>query len=164
MTNIYNFTAKQLDKHELKLEAYKGQVLLIVNVASQCRFTAQYSELEKLYRAYKDQGFTILAFPCNQFGEQEPGSAYEIQAFCQTNYNISFPLFAKVEVKGSAAHPLFKFLTAHSPGLLGSKTIKWNFTKFLVDRAGKPVQRFAPISPPSKLEQAIVRQLSYEEH
>ena len=133
------------------LAAYAGKVLLIVNVASKCGFTPQYAGLEALYRQYRDRGFAVLAFPCNQFGGQEPGSASEIATFCSTNYDVTFPLFAKVAVNGADADPLWTYLKAARPGLAGSKGIKWNFTKFLVDRAGNVVERYAPTTTPEAI-------------
>lgn len=145
-----------LNNGELKsLKDYEGQVILIVNTASKCGFTPQYDGLQALYEEYKDKGFTILAFPCDQFGHQEPGGDSEIQQFCSLNFNISFPLFKKIEVNGSNASPLFNQLKADAPGLLGSKGIKWNFTKFLVNRDGKTVERFAPATKPDALKRKI---------
>ncbi|HTM76400.1 MAG TPA: glutathione peroxidase [Devosia sp.] len=156
--SIYDFTADLLNGENVSLERWRGQVLLIVNTASQCGFTPQYAGLETLYRTHKDQGLTVLGFPCNQFGAQEPGSAAEIGAFCEKNYGVSFPVFAKIEVNGAGAHPLFKYLTHDKPGILGTEAIKWNFTKFLVDRAGEPVARYAPRTRPEELE-ALVQKL-----
>jgi glutathione peroxidase len=130
------------------LSDFAGQVLLIVNTASKCGFTPQYKELEALWRTYKDRGFAVLAFPCNQFGAQEPGDAAEIASFCSLTYDVTFPVFAKIDVNGSNAAPLFQALKAQAPGVLGTEGIKWNFTKFLVDRAGKVVERFAPTTNP----------------
>lgn len=145
-----------LNNGELKsLKDYEGQVILIVNTASKCGFTPQYDGLQALYEEYKDKGFTILAFPCDQFGHQEPGDDSEIQQFCSLNFNVSFPLFKKIEVNGSNASPLFNQLKADAPGLLGSKGIKWNFTKFLVNRDGKTVERFAPATKPDALKRKI---------
>ncbi|MGB2426308.1 MAG: glutathione peroxidase [Alteromonas sp.] len=145
-----------LNNGELKsLKDYEGQVILIVNTASKCGFTPQYDGLQALYEEYKDKGFTILAFPCDQFGHQEPGGDSEIQQFCSLNFNVSFPLFKKIEVNGSNASPLFNQLKADAPGLLGSKGIKWNFTKFLVNRDGKTVERFAPATKPDALKRKI---------
>jgi glutathione peroxidase len=134
------------------METYRGQMLLIVNVASKCGFTSQYAGLEALYRHYRDKGFTVLGFPCDQFAHQEPGSDAEIQSFCSLTYDVTFPLFAKIEVNGSGAHPLFTFLKKAKPGLLGSETIKWNFTKFLVNREGQVLKRYAPSDTPEKIE------------
>ncbi|UYY59141.1 glutathione peroxidase [Sphingomonas sp. S2-65] len=137
------------------LSAYAGQVLLIVNTASKCGFTPQYAELEALWRTYRDRGFAVLAFPCNQFGGQEPGDAAEIANFCSLTYDVSFPVFGKVDVNGPEAAPLFEHLKAQAPGLLGSTGIKWNFTKFLVDRDGRVVERYAPTTKPASLSGAI---------
>jgi len=134
------------------MENYRGQVLLIINVASKCGFTSQYAGLEALYRRYRDKGFTILGFPCDQFAHQEPGDEAEIQSFCSLTYDVTFPLFAKIEVNGSGAHPLFTFLKKARPGLLGSEAIKWNFTKFLVNREGQVLKRYAPSDTPEKIE------------
>jgi glutathione peroxidase len=149
--SIYSFHAKTIKGEEISLESYKGQVLLIVNTASQCGFTPQYAELQQVYEQYKDKGLAILGFPCNQFGGQEPGSEEEIAEFCSINYGVTFPIFAKVDVNGEKAHPLFKYLAEEAPGILGSKAIKWNFTKFLVDRNGKVRERYAPNTAPSKM-------------
>ncbi|MGO9337224.1 MAG: glutathione peroxidase [Terracidiphilus sp.] len=151
---IYGFTAPLLDGSPLSLETYRGKVLLIVNTASQCGFTPQYAGLEQLYQTYKDRGFAVLAFPCNQFGRQEPGSADEIGAFCRQKYDVSFPIFAKVDVNGKDAHPLYRFLKQRRPGLLGifaGGKIQWNFTKFLVDREGNVVARFGSAKAPRAL-------------
>ena len=142
--SVYDFTATRLDGSEQKLSAWRGQVLLIVNTASACGFTPQYAGLETLYEKLDDAGLTILGFPCNQFGAQEPGSDAEIGAFCERNYGVTFPMFAKIDVNGPSAHPLYKYLKDARPGLLGSEAIKWNFTKFLIGRDGEPVARFAP--------------------
>jgi len=152
MTTAYDFTAKTLDGQEVSLDAYRGQALLIVNVASKCGFTPQYAGLEELYRKHKDAGFTVLGFPCNQFGAQEPGDAAEIGQFCSLTYEVSFPVMEKVDVNGAGAHPLFAFLKHEKKGLLGSAAVKWNFTKFLVDRSGEVVKRFAPTVKPEDLE------------
>jgi glutathione peroxidase len=135
---------------------YRNKVLLIVNTASRCGFTPQYAGLETLYRKYKDQGFVVLGFPCNQFGAQEPGEGVQIAEFCEKNYGVSFPMFAKVEVNGAQAHPIFAHLKREAPGLLGSEMIKWNFTKFLLDRAGKVVSRYAPTTTPDEIEHSII--------
>jgi glutathione peroxidase len=153
--SIYRHTARDIDGNEVPLENFRGQTLLIVNVASRCGFTPQYAGLEALHRKYKDRGFTVLAFPCNQFGAQEPGDEAEIREFCTTNYGVTFPLFAKVEVNGDGAHPLWQHLKSEQPGILGSEGIKWNFTKFLVDRDGRVKQRFAPKDTPEELDTAI---------
>jgi len=155
MSPIYDITANTLTGEPLSLSAFKGKVLLIVNTASQCGFTGQYEGLEALYRKYKDQGLVVLGFPCNQFGAQEPGSADEIGAFCEKNYGVSFPMFAKIDVNGSNAHPLFQLLKSEATGLLGTEGIKWNFTKFLVNREGKVHERFAPTTRPADLDHDI---------
>lgn len=154
MSRIYEFSAKRNGGEEISLEDYRGKVMLIVNTASKCGFTPQYKGLQKLHEEYGEQ-VAILAFPCNQFGKQEPGNNEEIKSFCELNYGVSFPLFAKVDVNGSDAHPLFEYLKGELPGLLGSKRIKWNFTKFLVDGEGKPVKRFGPKDEPSAIGEAI---------
>lgn len=148
---VYDYRAELLDGREMSLEEFRGTVLLIVNTASQCGFTPQYEGLEKLHRSYKDRGFAVLGFPCNQFGQQEPGTASQIGAFCEKNYGVSFPVFAKVEVNGGTAHPLYRFLKKEQPGLLGTEGIKWNFTKFLVDRQGRVKARYAPRVTPEQL-------------
>lgn len=153
--SIYDFQVKTQDSHSISLEKYRGKVLLIVNVASQCGFTPQYRALEELYRKYQTRGLEVLAFPCNQFGHQEPGSDQEIKNFCQMQYQISFPVFSKIEVNGVQAHPLYQFLKSNSKGVFGTSSIKWNFTKFLVDKKGNVVRRFAPIQSPEKLAPAI---------
>ncbi len=155
MNTVYGFDAKRLGGDPETLEAYKGKVLLIVNTASKCGFTPQYAGLQELYDKLHGEGLEILGFPCNQFGAQEPGSAEDISGFCQLNYGVTFPMFDKVEVNGDGAHPLFKHLKAEAPGLLGSQGIKWNFTKFLVNREGKVVARFAPTATPASLEAEI---------
>jgi len=155
MTSVHDFSARRIDGTEQSLADYAGQVLLNVNVASYCGFTPQYAGLEGLWRKYREPGFAILGFPCNQFGAQEPDSEAEIAQFCSTQYDVSFPLFAKVEVNGGGAHPLYRHLKAAAPGLLGSKAIKWNFTKFLVDRQGQVAARHASTTAPAELEQAI---------
>ena len=153
--SVYDFSARTNAGVEVSLERYRGKVLLIVNTASQCGFTPQYEGLEALYRQLGPRGLEVLAFPCDQFGGQEPGSDAEIAAFCQTRFASSFPLFAKLVVNGKKAHPLFRYLKEQAPGLLGSKAIKWNFTKFLIDRSGKVVRRFAPRDTPDTLQGAI---------
>ncbi len=140
---IYDFVATNIDGEAESLGKHKGKALLIVNVASKCGFTSQYKDLEELYRKYKGKGFEILGFPCNQFGTQEPGSEEEIKSFCSMTYGVTFPMYAKVDVNGEDAHPLYKFLTSEKPGILGTEKIKWNFTKFLVDKEGRPVKRYA---------------------
>jgi glutathione peroxidase len=155
MTKLTSIPVRTADGAESDLSAYDGQVLLIVNTASKCGFTPQYAGLEELYRTHKDRGFAVLGFPCNQFGGQEPGDAAEIANFCSLTYDVTFPVFAKVDVNGDQAAPLFEYLKSEAPGLLGSKRIKWNFTKFLVDRAGKTVDRYAPTTAPKDIEKAI---------
>ena len=157
--SVYQFSAARLDGHEEKLGDYRGQVLLIVNTASACGFTPQYAGLEALYDRLHGGGLTVLGFPCNQFGAQEPGSEAEIGAFCQKNYGVTFPMFAKIEVNGAGAHPLYKYLKDAKPGLLGSEAIKWNFTKFLIGRDGEPVARYAPQTKPDELEAPILKLL-----
>jgi glutathione peroxidase len=152
---IYDFSARLLDGRTVSLDQFRGQVLLIVNTASRCGFTPQYAGLEKVYRAYRERGFAVLGFPSNQFGAQEPGSEAEIGAFCERNYGVSFPLFAKVEVNGPNAHPLYRFLKRARPGIFGSERIQWNFTKFLVDRQGRVVRRYAPMTKPKALTRSI---------
>ena len=154
MAGLYDFTATSLSGEEVPLKRFEGQVLLIVNTASACGFTPQYRGLEALHRAYAGRGFAVLGFPCNQFGAQEPGTAEEIGAFCAGKYDVSFPLFAKIDVNGADAHPLYRFLKGEKTGLLGS-AIKWNFTKFLVDRTGHVVSRHAPITTPEALKKDI---------
>lgn len=153
--SIYDFTVKTIDGKDLKLSTYQGKTLLIVNVASRCGFTPQYEGLENLFRKYQSQGLVVLGFPCNQFGAQEPASEAEIKNFCETNYQVSFPLFCKINVNGPEAHPLFDFLKKANPGILGTEAIKWNFTKFLVDKNGNVVKRFASIDKPESLEKSI---------
>ena len=156
---IYGFSAKTLAGKPASLNDYAGKVILIVNTASKCGFTPQYKGLESLYQKYKDRGLVILGFPCNQFGNQEPGNSSKISEFCEINYGVTFPLFDKVDVNGGEAHPLFNFLKTEKPGLLGTKNIKWNFTKFLVDRQGNVVKRFAPISTPDQIDGEISKLL-----
>jgi len=154
-STLYQFSAKTIDGAEQKLEAYKGQALLIVNVASKCGFTPQYTGLEALHRKFKDKGFNVLGFPCDQFGHQEPGDENEIKNFCSLTYDVTFPMFAKIEVKGDNAHPLYKFLTTEKKGILGTESIKWNFTKFLVDKQGNVIKRFAPTDKPADIEKDV---------
>jgi glutathione peroxidase len=160
---IYGFSATLLNGQNVCLEDYRGQVLLVVNTASHCGFTSQYEGLERLYRAYGERGFAVLAFPCNQFGAQEPGSAEEIGSFCQRNYGVSFPVFSRIEVNGPGSHPLYRYLTCQRRGFLGTRRIKWNFTKFLVDRCGRVVARYAPTAKPQSLAAAIERLLTEPE-
>ena len=153
--SVYDYSAKTLDGQDVSLADYRGQVLLIVNTASKCGFTPQYEGLEALYKAYKDRGFTVLAFPCNQFGAQEPGDAAEIANFCSLTYDVSFPVMSKIDVNGADAHPLYKFLKKEQKGLLGTEAIKWNFTKFLIGKDGQVVDRFAPTVKPEDLKVAV---------
>ncbi|MDQ2763881.1 MAG: glutathione peroxidase [Pseudomonadota bacterium] len=153
--NAYDFTAQTLGGAPASLASYRGRVLLIVNTASKCGFTPQYAGLEELWRKYRDKGLTVLAFPCNQFGSQEPGGPEEIASFCSLSYDVSFPVMAKIEVNGAHADPLWAWLKQEKKGLLGSEAIKWNFTKFLVGRDGEVIARFAPNVQPSALEGAI---------
>ena len=163
--NVHAFSAVSVDGHEVPLAQYAGKVLVIVNTASKCGFTPLYTGLEALYQKYRDRGLMVLGFPCNQFGAQEPGTEAEIARFCEENYGVSFPVFAKIEVNGPDAHPLFQFLRKEQPGLFGALgisalgAIKWNFTKFLVDREGKAVHRYAPSTVPAELEREIERLL-----
>ena len=154
MSGIYDFTAQSLAGEEVPLRRFEGQVLLIVNTASACGFTPQYKGLEALHRDLSPRGFAVLGFPCNQFGAQEPGDAKAIGAFCESKYNVTFPMFAKIDVNGGKAHPLYEYLKREKSGLLGS-SIKWNFTKFLVDRAGQVVARHAPTATPQGLKKEI---------
>ena len=155
MSSVYDFSAKDIDGQEQPLSRYKGKALLIVNVASKCGFTPQYAGLEALQRKFADKGFDVLGFPCDQFGHQEPGNEQEIKNFCSLTYDVSFPMFTKIEVNGEAAHPLYRFLKKEAKGLLGSEAIKWNFTKFLVDRDGKVVARYAPTDKPASIEKDV---------
>ena len=159
MSTVYEYTAKALDGSEIKLEQYKGNVMLIVNTASKCGFTSQFAGLEKLHEKKKKRGLSLLGFPCNQFGAQEPGDSTEIGAFCQKNYGVDFQMFDKIEVNGEHAHPLYKYLTDKVPGLLGLKDVKWNFTKFLVDRDGNVVKRYAPNVEPADISADIEKLL-----
>ena len=158
--NLQDITLNTIDGTPTTLAEYNGKVLLIVNVASKCGFTPQYTGLEQLYQRYKNQGFAVLGFPCDQFGNQEPGNEAEIAQFCSLTYDVTFPMFAKVEVNGANAHPLFKALKSAAPGLLGSEGIKWNFTKFLVDPTGQTVKRYAPTDTPASLAKHIEAMLS----
>ncbi|HEY8023582.1 MAG TPA: glutathione peroxidase [Burkholderiaceae bacterium] len=148
MSTIYDFSAESLAGKPVNFDQYRGKVLLIVNTASKCGFTPQYEGLEKVYDQFKDKGVEVLGFPCNQFGSQEPGGAEEIGAFCQKNYGVNFPMFAKIDVNGDNAHPLYKFLKGEKRGILGSEAIKWNFTKFLVKKDGSVYKRYAPTTTP----------------
>lgn len=160
MDTIYSFSARAIDGREISMADYAGRVLLIVNVASECGFTPQYAGLETLYRDYREQGFTVLAFPCNQFGAQEPGDAEAISRFCSSRYDVTFPLFEKIDVNGPNAHPLYAWLKSQKAGILGSQSIKWNFSKFLVDREGRVIQRLGPTAKPESLRKEIVRALT----
>jgi glutathione peroxidase len=155
MPSLYDFDAQSIDGKPVPLRQYEGKPLLIVNTASACGFTPQFGGLEKLHQAYGARGLVVLGFPCNQFGSQDPGSNDEIASFCQLNYGVSFPMMGKIDVNGAQAHPLYQWLTAEAPGLLGSKAIKWNFTKFLVGRDGRVIKRYAPQDAPEKLASDI---------
>ena len=152
MSELYNISVKDIDMNSVDLRTYEGKTLLIVNVASKCGFTPQYKDLQNLYEKYQDQGLEVLGFPCNQFGAQEPGSNEEVKSFCDLNYNVSFRMFDKIDVNGSNASPLFKYLKHESPGIMGTEAVKWNFTKFLVNSDGKVVKRFAPKDGKSEIE------------
>ena len=160
MTSIYNFTVKDNKLNSVNLKDYEGKVLLVVNTASACGLTSQYEGLQALYEKYKAQGLEILAFPCNQFKGQEPGTNEEIQTFCRLNYNVTFPIFDKIEVNGDNAHPLYKYLKEQAPGILETKAIKWNFGKFLIDSTGEQITRYAPTTPPEDLAADIEQLLS----
>ena len=155
MPSVHDYTATTIDGQPQALSEWKGKTLLIVNVASKCGFTPQYAGLEALWRKYRDRGLVVLGFPCDQFGHQEPGSEEEIQAFCSRTYGVTFPMFAKVEVNGANAHPLYRHLKKAAPGLLGTEAIKWNFTKFLVDRDGRVVRRYAPTDTPETIAKDV---------
>ncbi len=155
MTTVHDFSAKALSGEDVSLADFRGKVLLIVNTASKCGFTPQYAGLEKLHEELSPRGFAVLGFPCNQFGQQEPGDAQEIQTFCSLNYNVTFPIFAKIDVNGAGAHPLYEFLKGEKAGLLGIEAIKWNFSKFLVDKEGRVVERYAPTTTPASLKADI---------
>ncbi|MBS7455849.1 glutathione peroxidase [Coralloluteibacterium stylophorae] len=155
MTTLHEFSARDIEGIDIDLAQFRGQVLLVVNVASECGFTPQYEGLEQLQRTYRDRGFAVLGFPCDQFGHQEPGSEAEIAAFCRTKFDVDFPLFSKVDVNGEAAHPLWKWLKAQKPGMFGTERIKWNFTKFLVGRDGEVIARYAPTARPAELSRDI---------
>jgi glutathione peroxidase len=159
MTTLYDFTVDDIGGHPVKLDRFKGKVLLVVNTASKCGFTPQYQGLEALYRKYREQGLEVLGFPCNQFGAQEPGSEAEIAAFCEKSYGVTFPMFAKIDVNGDTTAPLYRYLKHEKPGLLGTEAIKWNFTKFLVDRNGNVVARYAPNDTPESLEGDVAKAL-----
>jgi len=155
MSTVYDFDATDIDGHARSLGEFDGQVLLVVNVASQCGFTPQYTGLQALWQTYRDRGFAVLGFPCDQFGHQEPGDEAEIRNFCSLNYDVDFPMFAKIEVNGGDAHPLWRWLKGEKAGLLGSEAIKWNFTKFLVGRDGKVIRRYAPTDTPESIAKDI---------
>ena len=155
MKTIYDIKVKTINGEETTLEQYKGNVMLIVNVASKCGYTPQYDGLETLYKKYKDEGLVVLGFPCNQFGSQEPGSEAEIQNFCRVNFGVTFPMFSKINVNGEETHPLYQYLKSEQPGILGTEAIKWNFTKFLVDKEGNVVKRFGSSTKPKELEDKI---------
>lgn len=159
MSPIYDFEVKTINGGTTSLSTYTDQVILIVNVASKCGFTPQYEGLEALYQKYKDQGFVILGFPCNQFASQEPGSEAEIENFCKLNYGVTFPMFAKIDVNGENTHPLYSYLKSEKSGFMGSESIKWNFTKFLIDRQGNVVDRYASATKPESLEKDIEKLL-----
>ncbi len=160
MPSIYEIDVTRIDGTKQTLAAYRGQVLLIVNVASECGFTPQYEGLEALYRKHRDRGLSVLGFPCDQFGHQEPGSDEEIATFCSTTYDVTFPLFSKIDVNGPDAHPLYQLLKSEQAGVLGTEAIKWNFTKFLVARSGRVVKRYAPADSPASLEGDVAAQLA----
>lgn len=160
MNTLYDFSASALDGKQIDLNKYQGRVVLVVNTASECGLTPQYAGLEALHRKFQERGLDVLGFPCNQFGGQEPGDAAQIGAFCQKNYGVGFQMFAKIEVNGDGAHPLYKWLTHAAPGLLGTEAIKWNFTKFLIGRDGNVVKRYAPQTVPADLEADIERLLA----
>ena len=164
MPSIYDIQVQTANGETTTLAEYQGKVILIVNTASKCGFTSQYAGLEALYRKYSGQGFLVLGFPCNQFGSQEPGDMTEIQNFCSLTYDVTFPLFAKINVNGNDASPLYQYLKSAAPGLLGSEAIKWNFTKFLVDREGNVVERYAPTTTPESLESVIESALRNRPH
>lgn len=157
--NVFDFEARTIDGRPQSLDAYRGKVLLIVNVASRCGFTPQYEGLEAMYRKLHDRGFEILGFPCDQFGHQEPGDEAQIQQFCSTTYGVSFPMFTKIEVNGPNAHPLYQHLKQEAKGVLGTEAVKWNFTKFLVDREGRVVERYGSVDTPAKIEKDVERLL-----
>ena len=155
MRTVYEFEARQIDGKDISLATFKGKVMLIVNTASACGFTPQFGGLEELHKTFGGKGLVVLGFPCNQFGAQDSGQNSEIASFCQLNYGVSFPMMAKIDVKGPAAHPLYQWLSAEAPGLLGSKAIKWNFTKFLVGKDGRVAKRYAPLDKPASLAKDI---------
>ncbi|KLV06968.1 glutathione peroxidase [Photobacterium aquae] len=158
MSDFYHFSARKINGEEITMEDFAGKVVLVVNTASECGFTPQYKGLQALYEKYQDQGLVVLGFPCNQFGGQEPGNNEQIEQVCQLNYGVDFPMFEKIDVNGPNSHPIFAYLTKALPGMLGSK-VKWNFTKFMIGRDGKPLKRFAPTKSPEALENDVVRAL-----
>lgn len=159
MTTVFDFTAQDIAGKDVDLSQYKGKVLLIVNTASKCGFTPQYKGLQAIFEKYRERGFEVLGFPCNQFGHQEPGDEAQISEFCELNFGVDFPLFGKIDVNGDDAHPLYRHLKEEAPGLLGSKAVKWNFTKFLVNRDGQVVKRYAPTDKPESLAKDIEKLL-----
>jgi glutathione peroxidase len=160
MTSLYDFEVTTIDGRTQPMDAYRGQVLLIVNVASRCGFTPQYADLEALYRKHQAQGFAVLGFPCDQFGHEEPGDEAEIKSFCTLNYNVTFPMFAKIKVNGSSTHPLYKYLKASRRGILFTQAIKWNFTKFLIDRQGLVIRRYASNAGMERIEKDVLSLLA----
>jgi glutathione peroxidase len=156
---VHDYSARTIDGEDRTLSDYKGKVMVIVNTASKCGFTPQYEGLEKMFREFRDRGLVVLGFPCDQFGHQEPGDEDEIKKFCSLNYDVSFPMFSKVEVNGDHAHPLYQYLKNEAPGLLGSRAIKWNFTKFLVDKSGKVVKRYGSMDKPESIAKDIEKLL-----
>ena len=159
MTTVFDFTAQDIAGKDVDLSRYKGKVLLIVNTASKCGFTPQYKGLQAIFEKYRERGFEVLGFPCNQFGHQEPGDEAQISEFCELNFGVDFPLFGKIDVNGDDAHPLYRHIKEEAPGLLGSKAVKWNFTKFLVNRDGQVVKRYAPTDKPESLAKDIEKLL-----
>jgi glutathione peroxidase len=159
MTTVFDFTAQDIAGKDVDLSRYKGKVLLIVNTASKCGFTPQYKGLQSVFEKYRERGFEVLGFPCNQFGHQEPGDEAQISEFCELNFGVDFPLFGKIDVNGDDAHPLYRHLKEEAPGLLGSKAVKWNFTKFLINRDGQVVKRYAPTDKPESLAKDIEKLL-----
>ncbi|HEY2419049.1 MAG TPA: glutathione peroxidase [Steroidobacteraceae bacterium] len=158
--SVYDFSVRTIDGHEQLLSVYRGKSLLVVNVASKCGFTPQYAGLEALYRQYRERGLLVLGFPCDQFGHQEPGDEAQIKSFCSLTYDVSFPLFAKIDVNGADAHPLYRYLKEARPGILGTEAIKWNFTKFLIGRDGEPRKRYAPSDTPESLAADVAMTLA----